>query len=36
MYVMAHIGKVNPSSRGNAAKVSRALSAAVNRYFLNL
>lgn len=31
LYVIAYIGKVNPSSRGNAAKISRALSAAVNR-----
>lgn len=31
LYLMAFIGKVSPSTRGNAVKVSRALSAAVNR-----
>ncbi|KAG5680333.1 hypothetical protein PVAND_009844 [Polypedilum vanderplanki] len=30
LYVVAFIGKVNPSSRGNPVRVARALSAAVN------
>lgn len=32
LHLVAFIGKVSPSSRGNAVKISRALSAAVNRW----
>lgn len=31
LYVVSHVGKVGPAARGNPVKVSRALSAAVNR-----
>lgn len=31
LHVIAYVGKIGPSSRGNPVKISRALSAAVNR-----
>lgn len=32
LYVIAYVGKVGPTNRGNPIKISRALSAAVNRF----